>query len=105
MKRISVTALTALLVSCAGPYKVDDSIVAEMDRAAKQAASNQSVAVSEALLPPLKAEMPKAAGAPDEPRFDLVGNAAPAQHVVMSIISGTRYSMVVKPDVGGRPAL
>ena len=63
MKRISVTALTALLVSCAGPYKVDDSIVAEMDRAAKQAASNQSVAVREALLPPLRAEMPKAAGA------------------------------------------
>src|SRR2546430_1500304 len=105
MKRISVTALTALLVSCAGPYKVDDSIVAEMDKAAKQAASNQSVAVREALLPPLRAEMPKAAGAPVEPRFDLVVNAAPAQQVFMSIVSGTRYSMVVNPDVGGRLSL
>jgi len=105
MKRISVTALTALLVSCAGPYKVDDSIVAEMDKAAKQAASNQSVAVREALLPPLRAEMPKAAGAPVEPRFDLVVNAAPAQQVFMSIVTGTRYSMVVNPDVGGRLSL
>src|SRR6266480_4266471 len=105
MKRISVTALTALLVSCAGPYKVDDSIVAEMDRAAKQAASNQSVAVREALLPPLRAEMPKAAGAPAEPRFDLVVNGAPAQQVFMSIVSGTRYSMVVNPGVGGRLSL
>ncbi len=105
MKRISVIASTALLVSCAGPYKVDDSIVAEMDKAAKQAAANQSVAVREALLPPLRAEMPKAAGTPAEPRFDLVVNGAPAQQVFMSIVSGTRYSMVVNPGVGGRLSL
>src|SRR5256885_1967577 len=76
-----------------------------MDKAAKQAASNQSVAVREALLPPLRAEMPKAAGKPAEPRFDLVVNGAPAQQVFMSIVSGTRYSMVVNPDVGGRLSL
>ncbi len=105
MKRTSLIALTSLLVSCAGPYKVDDSIVAEMDKAAKQAASNQSVAVREALLPPLRAEMPKAAGTPAEPRFDLVVNGAPAQQVFMSIVSGTRYSMVVNPGVGGRLSL
>jgi MSHA biogenesis protein MshL len=106
MKRTSVNVLAAaLLVSCAGPYKVDDSIVAEMDKAAKQAAANQSVAVREALLPPLRAEMPKAAGTPAEPRFDLVVNGAPAQQVFMSIVSGTRYSMVVNPDVGGRLSL
>src|SRR5256885_8112233 len=32
-------------------------------------------------------------------------NAAPAQQVFMSIVSGTRYSMVVNPDVGGRLSL
>ena len=105
MKRTSLIALTSLLVSCAGPYKVDDSIVAEMDSAARQAASNQSMAVREALLPPLRAEMPKAAGKPAEPRFDLVVNGAPAQQVFMSIVSGTRYSMVVNPGVGGRLSL
>ena len=105
MKRISVNALAALLVSCAGPYKVDQSIVAEMDSAARQAASKQPTAVREALLPPLRAEMPKVAGTPVEPRFDLVVNAAPAQQVFMSIVSGTRYSMVVNPGVGGRLSL
>jgi len=106
MKRISVDVLAAaLLVSCAGPYKVDQSIVAEMDSAARQAASKQPTAVREALLPPLRAEMPKVAGTPVEPRFDLVVNAAPAQQVFMSIVSGTRYSMVVNPGVGGRLSL
>jgi len=41
--------------------------------------------------------MPKVAGTAAEPRFDLVVNGAPAQQVFMSIVSGTRYSMVVNP--------
>jgi MSHA biogenesis protein MshL len=107
MKRISVNVLAAaLLVSCANPYtQVDKGIVAEMDSAARQAASNQPAGVREALLPPLRAELPKVPGAPAEPRFDLVVNAAPAQQVFMSIVSGTRYSMVVNPEVGGRLSL
>jgi MSHA biogenesis protein MshL len=105
MKRISVT-LAALLVSCAHPYdQVDPSIVSEMDKASRQAASNQSEAVREALLPPLRGEIPKVPGTPVEPRFDLVVNAAPAQQVFMSIVSGTRYSMVVNPEVSGRLSL
>jgi MSHA biogenesis protein MshL len=106
MKRISVTMLAALLVSCASPYtQVDESIVAEMDSAARQAASSQPAAVREALLPPLRAEIPKVPGASAEPRFDLVVNAAPAQQVFMSVVSGTRYSMVVNPEVSGRLSL
>jgi len=106
MKRISVTVFAALLVSCAHPYnEVDKGIVAEMDSVVRQAASNQPAAVREALLPPLRAEMPKVPGTPAEPRFDLVVNAAPAQQVFMSIVSGTRYSMVVNPEVGGRLSL
>jgi MSHA biogenesis protein MshL len=106
MKRISVTMLAALLVSCASPYtQVDQSMIAEMDNAARQAASSQPAAVREALLPPLRAEIPKIPGAPAEPRFDLVVNAAPAQQVFMSVVSGTRDSMVVNPEVGGRLSL
>jgi len=98
--------LAALLVSCASPYtQVDESIVAEMDSAARQAASSQPAAVREALLPPLRAEIPKVPGASAEPRFDLVVNAAPAQQVFMSVVSGTRYSMVVNPEVSGRLSL
>src|SRR5438552_2766395 len=49
--------------------------------------------------------MPKVPGAPVEPRFDLVVNTAPAQQVFMSIVSGTRYSMIVNPAVGGTLSL
>jgi len=103
MKRTGLALLVALLASCVDPQtkKVDPEILAEIDNAANQARSNQSEAVRQALLPPLRAEMPKVAGAPVEPRFDLVVNAAPAQQVFMSIVSGTRYSMVVNPAVSG----
>jgi len=103
MKRTGLALLAVLLASCVDPQtkKVDPDILAEVDNAANQARSNQSEAVRQALLPPLRAEMPKVAGAPVEPRFDLVVNAAPAQQVFMSIVSGTRYSMVVNPAVSG----
>src|SRR5690242_13111498 len=105
MKRTSVAVLTVLLGSCVQPQvvtkQVDAGILAEVDNASKQARSSQPEAVREALLPPLRAEIPKLPGAPIEPRFDLVVNAAPAQQVFMSIVSGTRYSMVVNPGVRG----
>jgi MSHA biogenesis protein MshL len=103
MKRIGLVMLAALLGSCVDPLtkKVDPGILSEVDNAAKQAGANQPEAVREALLPPLRLEMPKVPGAPVEPRFDLVVNAAPAQQVFMSIVSGTRYSMVVNPGVRG----
>jgi MSHA biogenesis protein MshL len=80
---------------------VDPGILSEVDSAAKQARARQPEAVREALLPPLRAEIPKVPGVPVEPRFDLVVNAAPAQQVFMSIVSGTRYSMVINPAVRG----
>jgi MSHA biogenesis protein MshL len=105
MKRISLVVLAAVLGSCANlspnTTKTDPAILAEADKAATQARSNQPEAVRAALLPPLRAEMPRGPGAPVEPRFDLVVNAAPAQQVFMSIVSGTRYSMVVNPAVSG----
>jgi MSHA biogenesis protein MshL len=106
MNKICIIVLAPLLLgSCAelalDTKKVDPAILADVDNAAKQARSSQPDAVREALLPPLRAEMPKALGPAVEPRFDLVVNAAPAQQVFMSIVSGTRYSMVVNPAVSG----
>lgn len=57
--------------------------------------------VTNALLPPLKIEMPKSATKQLEPRFDLVVNNAPASQVLMGIVSGTRYSMLLHPDLSG----
>jgi len=83
---------------------VDQRVLSEIESATAQKGS-QPNAVREALLPPLRAEMPKAPGAPIEPRFDLVVNAAPARQVFMSIVSGTRYSMIVNPAVSGTLSL
>lgn len=58
-------------------------------------------ALGAALLPPLRVEMPDAGGRPLEQRFDLVVNNAPANQVFMGIVNGTRYSMLVHPDVTG----
>jgi MSHA biogenesis protein MshL len=55
-------------------------------------------AVSQALLPSLNVEMPRAAKVV-ESRFDLTVNNAPANQVFMAIVSGTRYSMLVHPDI------
>ncbi len=55
-------------------------------------------AVNQALLPPLTVEMPKS-GKDAEARFDLTVNNAPANQVFMALVSGTRLSMLVHPDI------
>ena len=100
MKRTSLAAIAAALLGSCAPFHVDQSVISEIESATAQKGSEPN-AVREALLPPLRAEMPKVPGAPVEPRFDLVVNAAPARQVFMSIVSGTRYSMIVNPAVSG----
>jgi len=58
-------------------------------------------AINNALLPPLKMAVPKTSAKQLEQRFDLVINNAPANQVLMGIVSGTRYSMLVRQDVTG----
>jgi len=104
VKRTSLAAIAAALLGSCAPFHVDQSVISEIESATAQKGS-QPNAVREALLPPLRAEMPKVPGALVEPRFDLVVNTAPAQQVFMSIVSGTRYSMIVNPAVGGTLSL
>jgi MSHA biogenesis protein MshL len=102
---IARTALVVFLASCAAPpppTAVDPNILNELDRAiADRKTQQRSAAVDDALLPPLRMDMPNVAGTPLEPRFDLSVNAAPASQVFMSLVAGTRYSMLVHPSVGG----
>lgn len=78
-----------------------DQINAELAKAAEsKPRPAQPAAVDAALLPPLKAEMPKAKKVLEE-KFDLSISNAPAAQVFMGIVSGTRYSMLVHPDVRG----
>jgi MSHA biogenesis protein MshL len=53
------------------------------------------------LLPPLRMELPSVAGRPMDPRFDLSVSNAPAPQVFMAIGSGTRYSILLNPEVKG----
>jgi len=104
VKRTSLVAILAALLASCSPFHVDQSVISEIESATAQKGS-QPDAVRAALLPPLRAEIPKVPGAPVEPRFDLVVNSAPARQVFMSIVSGTRYSMIVNPAVGGTLSL
>jgi MSHA biogenesis protein MshL len=70
-----------------------ESINAEMDKAVEERAK-------QAMMPPLVVEMPSGIEArPLEQRFDLNVSGAPVAQVFMAIASGTRYSMVVHPDI------
>lgn len=101
------TIALLLLVLCAGCNNFQPRQGKTLDRIDKEleagAADRKSVkeadAVSQALLPPVVVEMPKLDGKPLEPRFDLAVVNAPAAQVFTAIVSGTRYSMVVHPQV------
>ena len=99
-------AALAMLAACTLPPRpptgVGEHITGELDKAiSERKPESTPAAVREALLPPLRMEMPNVAGQPLEPRFDLAVNNAPASQVFMSLVSGTRYSMLVHPRVTG----
>src|SRR5690242_9369835 len=72
----------------------------ELDKAAAaKPNTKQPDAVTQALLPPLVVEMPRAEGRSAESRFDLAVNNAAASEVFMAVASGTRYSVVVHPSI------
>src|SRR5690606_14091016 len=105
MKKALVLALACALTACAAPrdpQTLDSRIVDEINTAA--AAKPQparDAAIDQALIPPLRLELPKVDDRELEPRFDVSVNNAPAQQVLLAIVSGTRYSMLVHPDVTG----
>jgi MSHA biogenesis protein MshL len=101
-----VLSAVLLLAGCATPNGRDHAaevIQREMNQAVQQ--SIQPAEVSNALLPPLSVEMPSVEDKPVEPRFDLVVSSTPVQQVFMAIVSGTRYSMLVHPEVEGSISL
>lgn len=101
-----VLSAVLLLAGCATPNGRDhtaEAIQREMNQAVQQ--SIQPAEVSNALLPPLSVEMPSVEDKPVESRFDLVVSSTPVQQVFMAIVSGTRYSMLVHPEVEGSISL
>jgi len=109
IRALVLSAVAALATGCLNPppmpSEIDPQLTAELERANERKPQARPPGVDEALLPPLRMEMPNVAGQPIEPRFDLSVNAAPAQQVFMSLVSGTRYSMLVHPGVTGTMSL
>jgi len=103
-RTVAGSAIVALtLAACESPKVAPDVVQGSIETAMREAAAPRArvappETVSAALLPPLTLEMPSATR-PVEARFDLVVSNAPAQQVFMALVAGTRYSIIVHPDV------
>lgn len=100
--------LAAWLAAACAPQPtrpvVSERIKDEMQRAARERRSVSAEAAEKALMPPLVVEMP-ASAAPTEHRFDLSVVNAPVNQVFMAIVTGTRYNMLLGPEVTGQVTL
>lgn len=98
-----------LLAGCAAPRsnnQIADSIQHEMNQAVQNSAHpSKPDEVNNALLPPLEMGMPRVDSKSLDTKFDLTVNNTPASQVFMSIVAGTRYSMLLNPDVRGNISL
>ncbi|HQD83570.1 MAG TPA: pilus (MSHA type) biogenesis protein MshL [Quisquiliibacterium sp.] len=102
--RCAAIVVAALAAGCAyqtppntALNTIGDQLQARADRPAPPPVP---AAVREALLPPAPIETPKT-WLP-EPRFDLAVTNAPAAQVFMAIVTDTRYSMLLPPDLPGK---
>ncbi|NMM37566.1 MAG: general secretion pathway protein GspD [Glaciimonas sp.] len=104
MQKTLLSFLVIGLAGCASHATKRDTydlINAEMKQAVEtNAKPAQQDAVFAALLPPLTIEMPRARQ-PLEERFNVSFNNVPATQFFMGIVSGTRYNMLVHPEVTG----
>jgi MSHA biogenesis protein MshL len=107
INRVLVTVFVFALGACANEpprlQKVDAGILAEMNKAKAPAATPtaQPDEVNLALIPPLRAPLATTSRQPIEAKFDMVVSNGAAREIFMSLVSGTRYSMIVHPDVSG----
>lgn len=104
-KIISSLLIPTVLAGCAMPASRQETyelIKSEMSKAANasKAKPADAATVSASLLPALTVDMPPARK-PLEERFNLNFSNAPAAQFFMGIVSGTRYNMMVHPDVSG----
>lgn len=101
--------LLSVLAGCATPgssNRAAEAIQREMNQAVLDSAKpGKSNALNNALLPPLGVEMPKVENKPLEVKFDLTVSGTPVQQVFMAIVSGTRYSVLLHPEVSGSISL
>ena len=104
-KLILLSLLTAVLAAgCAthqkAPGATFDRIGQELQGAVNTKPKSVDEALSQAMMPPVQLDLPDSAKSV-EPKFDLAVSNAPAAQVFLALVSGTRYSMLVAPEVSG----
>ncbi len=105
MNRLPAWITVLAFAGCAAPPPppsgVDGALLGAVAPSPARKPAAPPASVDQALLPPPRMEMPELRGRPIEPRFDLSVSNAPAAQVFMSIVAGTRYSMLLHPGVSG----
>jgi MSHA biogenesis protein MshL len=96
--------LAAALAACAAPPRAGNEVLGEINdvllKSATERKAPRAEVTDKSLMPPL-APLAVADAASEEPRFDLSVVNAPVTQVFMALVSGTRYSMLLPPDVSG----
>ena len=94
----------AVLAGCAAPQRAGGDVQGQINDVLLKSATERKAPAAEvadkSLMPPL-APPATADAAAVEPRFDLSVVNAPATQVFMALVSGTRFSMLLPPDVSG----
>ncbi len=91
-----------MLAGCATSQRKGEvlgEINSELLKAATQRKQPAATVSDQSLMPPLAPQT--SSETPAEPRFDLSVVDAPATQVFMALVSGTRYSMLLPPDISG----
>ena len=101
--------VVALVAACQHPPPPGNSPVATVTR---EIANEPPPApdpvpdeVNNALVPSIKLDAHQTPQIEDEQRFDIAVNEVPAQQFFMSLVDGTKYNMVVHPEVSGKISL
>jgi MSHA biogenesis protein MshL len=109
MRTTRLALIALLLAGCAErPPRLEGlepAVRSEVQSTAERKRATPSAAVNQALLPPPQMDMPAVRGAPLDAKFDLAVQNAPASQVFHSIVSGTRYSMLLHPGLSGSVSL
>lgn len=103
-RNLILTLVPAMLAACASSPRVYEkpgsAIRAEIEAAAQATQSAPSERPANA-FPSMRMDAQQAPEKLSERRFDLIVNHAPARQVFLSIVSDTRYSMLLPPDLDG----
>ncbi|NNG14569.1 MAG: pilus (MSHA type) biogenesis protein MshL [Gammaproteobacteria bacterium] len=106
-----VSALTVMLSGCASNEPQNGTAIDRIHEtlqegiaSAQQGEQQTPQSVSDALVPAININVPGEVSAP-ESRFDIAVKDAESQSFFMGLVEGTRYNMVVHPDVTGKISL